>query len=75
VGYVIAGWREFGPPNWQFAGFIYLPALVTISVMSVMTAPLGAKVAHSIDVARLKRWFAGLLYLLAGYMLWKAFGR
>lgn len=75
VGYVIAGWRELGTPTWQFAGFIYLPALVTISVMSVMTAPLGAKVAHSIDVARLKRGFAGLLYLLAGYMLWKAFGR
>jgi uncharacterized membrane protein YfcA len=75
VGYVIAGWRELGPPTWQFAGFIYLPALAAISVMSVMTAPLGARVAHSIDVARLKRWFAGLLYLLAGYMLWKAFGR
>jgi uncharacterized membrane protein YfcA len=75
VGYVIAGWRELGPPTWQFAGFIYLPALVTISAMSVVTAPLGAKVAHSIDVARLKRGFAGLLYLLAGYMLWKAYGR
>lgn len=75
VGYVIAGWRELGPPTWQFAGFIYLPALASISVMSVMTAPLGARVAHAIDVARLKRWFAGLLYLLAGYMLWKAFGR
>lgn len=73
VGYVIAGLRELGPPNWQFAGFIYLPALVTISAMSVMTAPLGAKVAHSIDVARLKRLFAGLLYLLAGYMLYKGF--
>jgi uncharacterized membrane protein YfcA len=75
LGYVIAGWRELGPPSWQFAGFIYLPALASITVMSVMTAPLGAKVAHSLDVARLKRAFAGLLYLLAGYMLWKAFGR
>ena len=74
VGYVIAGWRVLGPPTWQFAGFVYLPALAAISLMSVMTAPLGAKVAHSLDVARLKRAFAGLLYLLAGYMLWKAFG-
>jgi uncharacterized membrane protein YfcA len=75
VGYVIAGWRELGAPTWQFAGFICLPALAAISIMSVMTAPLGAKVAHSIDVARLRRWFAGLLYLLAGYMLYKAFDR
>ncbi|MCU0951371.1 MAG: sulfite exporter TauE/SafE family protein [Burkholderiaceae bacterium] len=73
VGYVIAGWRELGPPTWQFAGYVYLPALVAISATSVMTAPLGARVAHAIDVARLKRWFAGLLYLLAGYMVWKAF--
>ena len=74
LGYVIAGWRELGPPDWQFAGFIYLPALALISAMSVLTAPLGAKVAHAIDVARLKRWFALLLYLLAAYMLRKAFG-
>ncbi len=74
VGYVIAGWRELGPPTWQFAGYVYLPALVTISAMSVMTAPLGAKVAHSLDVAGLKRYFAGLLYLLAGYMLFKGVG-
>ncbi len=74
AGYVIAGWRELGPPTWEFAGYVYLPALVAISATSVMTAPLGARVAHAIDVARLKRWFAGLLYLLAAYMLWKAFG-
>lgn len=71
VGYVIAGWRELGPPTWQNAGFIYLPALAAITAMSVLTAPWGARVAHSLDVTRLKRLFAGMLYLLAGYMLWK----
>ena len=40
--------------------------------MSVLTAPLGAKVAHSIDTKPLKRIFASLLYVLATYMLWKA---
>jgi uncharacterized membrane protein YfcA len=38
----------------------------------VFTAPLGARVAHSLDTSRLKRVFAALLYLLAGYMLYKA---
>ncbi len=71
VGYVIAGWRELGPPTWQNAGFIYLPALAAITAMSVLTAPWGARVAHSLDVTRLKRLFAVMLYLLAGYMLWK----
>lgn len=71
VGYVIAGWRELGPPTWQNAGFIYLPALAATTAMSVLTAPWGARVAHSLDVTRLKRLFAVMLYLLAGYMLWK----
>lgn len=71
IGYVIAGWRELGPPTWQFAGFVYLPALLVVSAASVMFAPLGVKVAHATDVVRLKRWFAFLLYGLAGFMLYK----
>lgn len=71
LGYVIAGWREMGPPTWQHAGFIYLPALLTVSLTSVLTAPLGARLAHALDVTRLKRLFALMLYLLAGYMLYR----
>jgi uncharacterized membrane protein YfcA len=36
----------------------------------VLTAPLGARAAHSLDVKKLKRVFAALLYSLAAYMLW-----
>jgi uncharacterized membrane protein YfcA len=36
-----------------------------------MTAPQGAKMAHKVPVAQLKRIFAVLLYCLAGYMLYK----
>jgi uncharacterized membrane protein YfcA len=34
-----------------------------------MTAPLGAKVAHQLNVAQLKRVFAIVLICLSGYML------
>ncbi|MES2536361.1 MAG: sulfite exporter TauE/SafE family protein [Pseudomonadota bacterium] len=54
-------------------GFIYLPALVVIAITSVLTAPLGAKTAHSMPVKSLKRAFALMLYLLAAYMLYKGF--
>jgi uncharacterized membrane protein YfcA len=37
----------------------------------MLLAPLGARVAHALDVRALTRVFAGLLYLLAGYMLYK----
>lgn len=52
-------------------GFIYLPALLVISLASVLTAPFGANTAHSIPVKTLKRIFAVLLYALAAYMLYK----
>jgi uncharacterized membrane protein YfcA len=42
-----------------------------IACASVLTAPLGAKAAHALPVKSLKRVFACLLYLLAGYMLYK----
>jgi uncharacterized membrane protein YfcA len=42
-----------------------------IACCSVLTAPLGAKLAHRLPVAQLKRIFAVLLYSLAAYMLYK----
>ncbi|HEY2925325.1 sulfite exporter TauE/SafE family protein [Piscinibacter sp.] len=71
VGYIFAGWSLHDMPPGAL-GFIYLPALLVISLASVTTAPLGARSAHSLDVGQLKRVFAGLLYALAAYMLYKA---
>ena len=50
-------------------GFIYLPALVAIVVASVLTAPLGAKLAHQLPVKKLKKIFALLLYILGVRMV------
>lgn len=72
VGYVVAGWSIPQMPTGTL-GFIYLPALLVISVASVTTAPFGARAAHRLNVQQLKRVFAGLLYALAAYMLYKAF--
>jgi len=54
-------------------GFVYLPALLVISLASVTTAPLGARAAHSMPVTTLRKIFAVVLYLLAAYMLYKGF--
>lgn len=53
-------------------GFIYLPALLVVSLASVTTAPLGVRTAHSLPVKSLKKIFALVLYVLAAYMLYKA---
>lgn len=50
------------------AGFIYLPALLGIAAASVCTAPIGAKLAHRLPVTKLKKFFAGLLFVMAAQM-------
>lgn len=71
VGYVIAGARQEGLPPYTL-GYIYLPALVAIVVASMIVAPIGVRVAHGLPVLRLRRIFAGLLVVIAAFMLWKA---
>ncbi len=72
AGYIFAGWSLPDMPAGTL-GFIYVPALLMIAAASVLTAPLGARAAHRLDVAQLQRAFAVLLYALAGYMIYKAF--
>jgi uncharacterized membrane protein YfcA len=70
VGYVISGQSVANLPPASL-GYVWLPALGVIATCSVLTAPLGAKAAHSLPVKKLKRVFASLLFGLAAYMLWK----
>lgn len=74
AGYTLSGQAAAGLPAWSL-GFVYLPAFLAIAVGSALTAPWGARLAHRLPVARLKRVFAGLLYLLAvrmAYGVWFA---
>ena len=52
-------------------GYVYLPALVGISIASMLTAPLGARLAHSLPTKRLKQVFALFLLFLAARLVWK----
>ena len=47
------------------AGVIFMPAVGAIGVASVLTAPIGARLAHTLPVALLKRVFAVLLLITA----------
>ena len=68
LSYLFTGWQHPSLPP-MASGFIYLPALLGIILSSVLFAPLGAKWAHQLDTLRLKKIFALLLILLAGYLL------
>jgi len=70
IGYIWSGLGMQGMPAGAL-GYVYVPALLVIALASVLTAPLGARAAHSMDVGQLRRVFALLLCSLATYMLWK----
>ncbi|MDR7088146.1 sulfite exporter TauE/SafE family protein [Cellvibrio fibrivorans] len=68
AGYVINGWSTTSLSNHTF-GFVYLPAVLFISLTSFITAPFGAKLAHRLPVKLLKKLFALLLIILSLKML------
>lgn len=68
AGFMITGWGNELLPPWS-AGYISLPAFTGIVVASILFAPLGAKLAHTIPPTLLKRIFAVLLYILGTRML------
>ncbi|BBO84355.1 UPF0721 transmembrane protein [Desulfosarcina ovata subsp. sediminis] len=68
IGYVYNGFNAAELPTYSL-GYVYLPALVGIVLTSVVTAPLGVRLAHSLPVDRLKRVFAILLLVVGTRML------
>ncbi len=55
-------------------GFVYWPAALAVAVTSVLTAPLGAQLAHRLPPQRLRQVFAAFLLLIAvlvGFSAWR----
>lgn len=69
AGYMLHGWHTPQLPAYSL-GYVYLPALFAIAAMSMLTAPLGARLARRLPPLLLKRAFAALLLLVGGKMLW-----
>ena len=62
---------EFRPPF--TVGAVNLPAFLIVICMTLMTAPLGARLAHAMDPKPLKRFFAFFIIVVALNMLRKVF--
>lgn len=72
LGYWLGGSQVTGLPV-HSEGFIYWPAVLAIATLSVLTAPLGARLAHRLPVTVLKKVFALMLMLLSAKMLQTVF--
>ena len=76
IGYMYGSWGNPNLPSGSL-GFVYLPAVACIVIVSIFTAPFGAKMARKLNVAQLKRVFGIMLFFLAAFMFnesRKAFG-
>ncbi|MBI4798417.1 MAG: sulfite exporter TauE/SafE family protein [Desulfarculus sp.] len=72
VGYLVNGLATPGLPAMSL-GYIYLPALAGVALASVLTAPLGARLAHTLPVPTVKKIFALLLIAMGAKMVWGLF--
>ena len=70
LGYIAIGSHLDALPA-PHLGYVFLPALFWVALASVVTAPLGARTAHRIQVATLRKLFAILLLCLATKLLLK----
>jgi len=68
IGFIVAGWGANNLPAYTL-GYIYLPAAACIVALSMLVAPVGARLAHRLPVKQLKRAFGVFLALLASKML------
>ncbi|MEM9668111.1 MAG: sulfite exporter TauE/SafE family protein [Pseudomonadota bacterium] len=69
IAAVFAGWGRSGLPPGS-VGHVNLIAFVLIACLTVTMAPLGARLAHSLDGVQLRRWFGVLLAIVAVRMIW-----
>lgn len=68
LGFVVSGWSATaGVPG--ASGYVFWPAVAGIAVGSTLTAPLGARLAHTVPVRGLRRAFAIVLVLVGIRML------
>ncbi len=72
MGYIYSGYSLPNLPEYSL-GYIYLPALVIISLFSVCMAPMGARLAHKLPVPTLKKIIGYILFILAFYMFLRVF--
>ncbi len=72
IGFLLTGGDVPGKPPFT-VGYVNIVAFAIVISMTLLTAPVGAKLAHKMDPKPLKRVFAIFLMVVALNMLRKAF--
>ena len=68
AAYVYSGWSVDNLPS-PSLGYVHLYAFLFIVITSVLTAPVGAMLAHRINEKLLKKVFAVFIFLVSLKMI------
>jgi uncharacterized membrane protein YfcA len=72
IGFIVTGWGDVRVPPGSL-GYVSLIGFALIAPATVMTAPIGAKIAHSFSAKKLSMLFGAFLVLAAARLFYKAF--
>lgn len=72
IGFTIGGWGTSGLPPFS-VGYVNWLGFALIVPTTILTVPLGANIAHSLDPRPLRRAFAFFLAVTAIRMFWDVF--
>ncbi len=73
LGYIAAGWTAEGLPPWSL-GYINLLAFAAVAPLTVLFAPVGARIAHAVPQSTLRTAFAVFLVATSIRMFWSLLG-
>jgi len=72
IGFIVTGWDDVRLPPGSL-GYVNMLGFALIAPATVLTAPLGAKIAHSFSEKKLSMLFGLFLLLAAARLFYKAF--
>lgn len=72
IGFIVTGWNDVRVPPGSL-GYVSLVGFALIAPATVMTAPIGAKIAHSFSEKKLSMFFGAFLVLAAARLFYRAF--
>jgi uncharacterized membrane protein YfcA len=72
IGFIISGWNDVRVPPGSL-GYVSMIGFALIAPATVLTAPLGARIAHAFAEKKLSMLFGAFLLIAAARLFYKAF--
>lgn len=69
IGYIISGWGNPELPAYSL-GYVYWPVAIPLIIMSLIFAPIGVKLVHTLPHTTVRRVFGILLLVICSYMFY-----